>query len=540
MKRHLNSWTTVSLIGLAVVLLPNLYILFHLFQPSSENWHHIKQYLLKGYVLESLSLVVYTGLFTVLIGVTLAWLVAAYDFPLRRFFRWGFVLPLAIPPYIAAYTYSTMLSYTGVVQSTLRNQWGIVLDQKYFDVMSLKGAVFIFTMFLFPYVFLITRTFLERQSASLVENARLLGKNDAQILFQVVLPLSRGAIVGGVSLVIFEVLNDYGVSSYFGLQTFTTAIFQTWFGMYDVDSAIRLAAWLMSGIISLLILERLLRQRQRFVLANSRTRPLAPKKLHGLPAWAAVFFCLFIFALSFAIPVLQLMIWAAWTYADVLNRSFLRIVYQTLMVSLVATAIIMLLAVVVANVYRLRQTWWTHVLARVIGMGYSIPGAVVAIGVLAVFIALDQHLGWLYAWLGWGESSLVLSLSPIMLVVAYVIRFLAIGLNPVEAGFEKIGNRYHEASRLLGLGITTTFLKVDLPLIRGALLSGFILSFVEVVKELPLTLLLRPFHLETLATKTYQYASDEQIIEASIPSLLIIGISMISVWILSIRGEEKK
>ncbi|OUM90353.1 MAG: iron ABC transporter [Bacillus thermozeamaize] len=540
MKRLLNSWTTVSLIGVTVVLLPNLYILFHLFQPPGENWQHVKQYLLKDYILESLGLVVFTGLFTVLIGVTLAWLVAAYDFPLRRFFRWGFVLPLAIPPYIAAYTYSTMLSYTGVVQSTLRNQWGIVLDQKYFDLMSMKGAVFIFTMFLFPYVFLITRTFLERQSASLVENARLLGKNTVQIFFQVVLPVSRAAIVGGLSLVIFEVLNDYGVSSYFGLQTFTTAIFKTWFGMYDVDSAIRLAAWLMSAMIGLLIIERLLRQRQRFAVAGGRTRPLAPKKLRGLPAWAAVFFCLLIFALSFAIPVMQLIVWATWTYADVLNGSFWRIVYQTLSVSFIATIFIMFFAVVVANVCRLRPAWWTHVLARMIAMGYSIPGAVVAIGVLAVFIALDQSLGWLYAWLGWGESKLVLSLSLVMLIVAYVIRFLAIGLHPVEAGFEKVGTKYHEASRLLGLGMTSTFVKVDLPLIRGALLSGFILSFVEIVKELPLTLLLRPFDLETLATKTYQYASDERIMEASIPSLLIIGISMISVWILSIRGEEER
>lgn len=539
MKRHLNSWTIISFLGATVVLLPNLYILIHLLQAPNENWQHIKEYLLKDYILQSLGLVLFTGLFTVLLGVTLAWLVAAYEFPLRRFFRWAFILPLAIPPYIAAYTYSTMLSYTGIVQTTLRNQWGVTLDQKYFNLMSMEGAVFIFTLFLFPYVYLITRTFLERQSASLIENARLLGKNPLQIFFQVILPISRAAIIGGVTLVIFEVLSDYGVSSYFGLQTFTTAIFQTWFGMYDVDTAIRLAAWLMFVIIGLLIIERLLRHRQRYHITTSKTRMLRPTKLRGLSAVLATSFSLLVFAFSFFIPVLQLILWAGWTYADVLNWTFPRLIYQTLTVSLIATGLIMVFAVVVANISRLRRSWFTHILTKLISMGYSIPGAVIAIGVLALFISLDQYLDWFYAWIGWGEAKLILSLSPVMLIVAYMIRFLAIGFNPVEAGFEKVGNTYHEASRMLGRGMTSTFFKVDFHLIKGGIISGFLLSFVEIIKELPLALLLRPFNFETLATKTFQFANDEQIFEAAIPSLLIIGISMISVWIISVRGEQR-
>lgn len=539
MKRHLNSWTIISFLGATVVLLPNLYILIHLLQAPNENWQHIKEYLLKDYILQSLGLVLFTGLFTVLLGVTLAWLVAAYEFPLRRFFRWAFILPLAIPPYIAAYTYSTMLSYTGIVQTTLRNQWGVTLDQKYFNLMSMEGAVFIFTLFLFPYVYLITRTFLERQSASLIENARLLGKNPLQIFFQVILPISRAAIIGGVTLVIFEVLSDYGVSSYFGLQTFTTAIFQTWFGMYDVDTAIRLAAWLMFVIIGLLIIERLLRHRQRYHITTSKTRMLRPTKLRGLSAVLATSFSLLVFAFSFFIPVLQLILWAGWTYADVLNWTFPRLIYQTLTISLIATGLIMVFAVVVANISRLRRSWFTHILTKLISMGYSIPGAVIAIGVLALFISLDQYLDWFYAWIGWGEAKLILSLSPVMLIVAYMIRFLAIGFNPVEAGFEKVGNTYHEASRMLGRGMTSTFFKVDFHLIKGGIISGFLLSFVEIIKELPLALLLRPFNFETLATKTFQFANDEQIFEAAIPSLLIIGISMISVWIISVRGEQR-
>ena len=390
MKRHLNSWTIISFLGATIVLLPNLYILIHLLQAPNENWQHIKEYLLKDYILQSLGLVLFTGLFTVLLGVTLAWLVAAYEFPLRRFFRWAFILPLAIPPYIAAYTYSTMSVILVLCKPRCAINGEYFLDQKYFNLMSMEGAVFIFTLFLFPYVYLITRTFLERQSASLIENARLLGKNPLQIFFQVILPISRAAIIGGVTLVIFEVLSDYGVSSYFGLQTFTTAIFQTWFGMYDVDTAIRLAAWLMFVIIGLLIIERLLRHRQRYHITTSKTRMLRPTKLRGLSAVLATSFSLLVFAFSFFIPVLQLILWAGWTYADVLNWTFPRLIYQTLTVSLIATGLIMVFAVVVANISRLRRSWFTHILTKLISMGYSIPGAVIAIGVLALFISLTS------------------------------------------------------------------------------------------------------------------------------------------------------
>lgn len=537
-KRNMNGWVALGILGAAVVLLPNFFILANLFRPVNENWQHIKQYMLADYVFQSLQLVLFTGTVTVFIGVALAWLVTAYDFPFRRFFRWAFVLPLAIPPYIAAYTYSSMLSYTGFVQTFMRNQLGIMPDQRFFDIMSMKGAIFIFSMFLFPYVYLITKTFLERQSASYIENARLLGNGPFRVFFRIVLPLAQPAVVGGVSLVIFEVLNDYGVTSYFGIQTFTTAIFQTWFGMYDVESAIRLAALLMSGIIGLFIIERLLRSRRRFSSPTSKTRPIVLKRLCGIHAWIAVACGFVIIAFSFMIPFLQLVVWAYWTVDDILNPKFLKLIYNTLSVSLLAAGIVVLLSMVVANVCRLRRSVFNQVLSRLISMGYSIPGAVISIGVLAVFIWLDDRLAGIYQWLGYDAATLLLSLSPVMLIVAYMIRFMAIGYNPIEAGFEKIGNGYTEASRLLGYGITRTFYKIDLPMIKGAMLTGFLLTFMEIVKELPLTLLLRPFNFETLATKTYQYANDEQIIEAAVPSLLIIAISMVSVYFYHRSGEK--
>lgn len=540
LRRNMNGWVTLSVIGAFLALLPSLYILFGLFQKENENWQHIQEYMLVDYALQSLWLVLGTGACTIIVGVTLAWLVAAYDFPMRRFFNWAFVLPLAIPPYIAAYTYGAMLSYTGSVQTFLRNTVGWTPDQRYFDIMSMKGAIFIFTLFLFPYVYLITKTFLEKQSAAFIENARLLGKDSFHTFFVIVLPLSQGAIVGGASLVAFEVLNDFGVTKHFGISSFTTAIFKTWFGMFDVDSAIRLAAWLMSFIIGLFVIERLLRKRKKFSSPTSKMNPLKRRQLKGVWKWAAMVLGLVVVSLSFLIPVIQLVVWATWTYEDVWNSGFTELLFNTLSVSIVSIFILMLLAVIVANVIRYsRGSTFSLMLTRFISMGYSIPGAVLSIGVLAVVISVDQKLSGVYGWLGLGEGKLVLSMSLFMLIFAYIIRFLAVGYNAVEAGFEKTGNRYSEASRLLGLGMTRTFFKVDLPLIKGAVFTGFVLVFMEIIKELPLTLLLRPYNFETLATKAYQYASDEQIHQASIPSLCIIAVGIVSVFFYHWLGEKQ-
>jgi iron(III) transport system permease protein len=538
LKKHTNSWLILSLLGAAVILLPLFPILRSLLQPPNENWQQIREYLLADYLLNTLLLGLLTGLFTTALGVTLAWLIAAHDFPLRRFFRWALILPLAMPPYIAAYTYSTMFSYTGIVQKTLRSAFGITPNPQWFGIMSMRGAVFIFTLFLFPYVYMIARSFFERQSGSFIENALLLGRSPSATFFRVALPLARPAIVGGLTLVIFEVLSDYGVTSYYGIHTISTAIFQTWFGRYDVDSAIRLAAYLMIGIIGLILAERLTRRNRRFSASTSKTHPLVPRRLRGVSSWAAVLFCGGIFAWSFLFPFVQLVVWACWTYTDVLTPAFGELVYRSIYMALLATSIILILATIVANVHRTIGTSFTYALSRWVTAGYSVPGAIVAVGILAFFIGLDRWLAPLYAGLGWGKAPLVLSMSLLMLLVAYVVRFMATGYNAVEAGFEKVGKTYMEVSRTLGFGMTRTFFKMDLPLIKGSLLSGAILTFVEIVKELPLALLLRPFNFETLATKAFRYAHDEMIQEASVPSLLIICVSMAAVYVLHRLGKE--
>ncbi|WP_243895909.1 iron ABC transporter permease [Paenibacillus sp. F411] len=518
------------MLGAAVILLPILFVFLSIFEPPSEHWAHIKQYLIKDYMLETLILTGITAVTTMLLGVSLAWFVTVFDFPGRSILRWALVLPLAVPPYIGAYTYSTMFSYTGVVQGTLRD-FGLEPSQEWISLTSMRGAVVVFTLFLYPYVYLVTRAFLERQSAAFIENARLLGRGSLSIFFRVVMPISRPAIVGGLSLVVFEVLSDYGVTQYFGLQTVTTAIFKTWFGMYDVNSAMRLAAWLMVVLAGVFLLERLLRRSRRFSSSTSKSKPLQPAKLSRVKGMGILLYGAAVLAAAFAVPIVQLSVWAGWTFRDVWNDQFMYYVGRTLYTAAAATAIIMILSLVVGNATRSR-TWGAALLSRLVIAGYSIPGAIIAIGVLGVFLRLDQAYIKLHAALGGTGTPVILSLTAGMLIFGYVVRFMATGYNAVEVGFEKTGTRYTEASRLLGRSRLATFWRIELPLIRGAVLSGCILTFVEICKELPLALLLRPFDFETLSTKTYQYANNEQIHEASVPALLIISISFISVYVL--------
>ncbi|MDK2822639.1 MAG: iron(III) transport system permease protein [Clostridia bacterium] len=538
-KQNLNIWSICSFIFIVLIILPNLNILLNFFSSPNENWNHIKEYLLKDYIVNSLKLIAFTGLFTILMGTSLSWLISAYDFPFRAFFKWALILPLAIPPYIAAYTYNGLLNYTGVIQSFLRNSFNIQVNQKYFDIMSENGAIFIFTMFLFPYVYTITRSFLEKQSASLIENARVLGRNSLEIFLYVVLPVSRAAIIGGVSLVILEVLNDYGVVKYFGIPTFSTAIFKTWFAMGDIESAARLSAILMFMVFTLLVLEKFLRGRKKFSYTTAEVRPISRQKLNKSTGILAFIYCLVIFSLGFLIPTLQLVHWSFLTYRKILSVKFWGLMFNSLSIALFSAGLIVIIALILANYSRINENLISKLYSKITVVGYSIPGAVIAIGVIVFFVKLDNSMYWLYKLLNTNSDKLVLSTSIIMLIFAYTIRFLAIGYNSIESGFEKVGKKFFEASRTLGMTTTETFLKVDLPMIKPAIFSGFLLVFVDILKELPLTLILRPFNFDTLATKAFEYANDEMIHEAAISSLIIIIISVILIYFFYRIGDKE-
>ncbi|MDW0113456.1 iron ABC transporter permease [Sporosarcina saromensis] len=543
MNRYLanvNGWTIGAILIIILLFIPNISIVTGIFSPASENWTHIKEYMLLDYIKSSLTLVLFTALFTIIIGLSLAWLIAQYDFPLRNFMKWALILPLSIPPFIGAYTYHGILNYTGVIQKTLRNQFEINPNPAFFDIMNVPGAIFIYTIFLYPYVYMITRIFLSHQSASLIESARTLGKGPWAVFLKVVVPISRVSIIGGVSLVILEVLNDYGVVKYFGIQTFSTAIFQTWFGLGDLDSSIKLAASLMGIVIFILMVERLLRGGKQYSYSTTKVRPLPLVKLKGKSAAFATMYTLTIFSIAFLIPVIQLVDWVILTFGKVPMDEVLVYTKNSVSVAALSATLIIVFSLIIGNFSRFVHHKFAKVLPKLTILGYSIPGAVIAVAVVTTFIALDRFFAPVYRWFGM-DADLVLSVSLFMLISAYVIRFFAIGYNSIEAGFDKIGTDFHDASRMLGVSRLRTFFKIDVPMMKGAIISGFVLVFVDILKEIPLTLILRPFNYDTLATKAFQYASDEKIMEASQASLLIVGVSAVAIIVFhKLLREEPK
>lgn len=543
MNRYLanvNGWTVGAILIIILLFIPNISIVTGIFSPASENWTHIKEYMLLDYIKSSLTLVFFTAIFTIVIGLSLAWLIAQYDFPLRNFMKWALILPLSIPPFIGAYTYHGIVNYTGVIQKTLRNQFEINPNPSFFDIMNVPGAIFIYTIFLYPYVYMITRIFLSHQSASLIESARTLGKGPWAVFLKVVVPISRVSIIGGVSLVILEVLNDYGVVKYFGIQTFSTAIFQTWFGLGDLDSSIKLAASLMGIVIFILMVERLLRGGKQYSYSTTKVRPLPLVKLKGKSAAFATMYTLTIFSIAFLIPVIQLVDWVILTFGKVPMDEVLVYTKNSVSVAALSATLIIVFSLIIGNFSRFVHHKFAKVLPKLTILGYSIPGAVIAVAVVTTFIALDRFLAPVYRWFGM-DADLVLSVSLFMLISAYVIRFFAIGYNSIEAGFDKIGMDFHDASRMLGVSRLRTFLKIDVPMMKGAIISGFVLVFVDILKEIPLTLILRPFNYDTLATKAFQYASDEKIMEASQASLLIVGVSAVAIIVFhKLLREEPK
>ncbi len=532
--KKINLWFILSTIFVLLIILPNLEIIFYLFKPVNDTWIHIKTYLLKDYIITTFKLCLFVGVFSVSIGVTTAYLITVYEFPFRGFFRWAMILPLSIPPYVAAYTYSGLLSYTGNIQVFLRNtlkvsnsNWGV------FNILSETGAIFIFTMFLFPYAYMIVYSYFKKESATLIESSRLLGKNGIETFFKVVLPHAHIVIIASLSLILLEVLSDYGVVSYFGVQTLSTAIFTSWFSFADSVAALRLAGLLLMSVFAIITLEKILRGRKKYTLSSTKIRPITRKEVRGVKKVLIPLYCFIVLSFGFFIPTLQLIEWAIYSYKEVLNFKLLVMIRNSIFVSVVASLVIISMAVIIANYTRIAQNKCSLLYSKITLLGYSIPGTVVAITVILFFNSVDRNMLWFYKIFNENTKTLILSTSIVMLLFAYTIRFLGVGFQSIEGGFEKVGKKFYEASKTLGHSTVRTFFLVDLPMLKPAIISAFSLVFVDIIKELPLTLLLRPFNFDTLATKVFTYAHDELIISASIPSLFIIAVALIAIFLIN-------
>jgi iron(III) transport system permease protein len=523
-----------AVISALLLSLPMLVIAAGVLAPSSETWSHVVSTVLSDYVINSLRLVVGAGALALVIGMATAWLVTAHDFPGRRFFGWALILPLAVPAYIAAYTYAGMFDVTGPVQRVVRALVPSLADEfLYLNVMNISVVTLIFAFVLYPYVYLVARASFTRQSATLLEASRTLGRGPVGTFMRIALPLARPAMAAGVGLVAMEVLNDYGAVKYFGVSTFTTGIFRSWFGLGDLSSAIRLAAMLMLFVLALLALERTQRGRAVFTGGQASERPLLRSRLTGGHAAAAFLLCLTPFLLGFAIPVAQLGYWAFGTAGSTVNAGFVRLIGNTFLLAGGAALLCVALAVLLTYASRLNPRPWLRRVARLPVLGYSMPGAVIAVGVLVPFAWLDHRVDGVMRSAFGIPTGLLLSGTLVALVFAYAVRFMAVAFLPVESGFSRICGRVDDAARSLGATPSCALRKISLPLLRGTLLGAVILVFVDVLKELPLTLILRPFNFDTLATRAYQLATDELIAVSANYALVIIVAGVIPVILLN-------
>ncbi|MFN4326553.1 MAG: ABC transporter permease [Azonexus sp.] len=534
-KNHFSFLLIVGLIVAALAGLPVASVGLNLFVGgTSATWAHLAATVLPEYIANSVWLCAGVGGGVALVGVTTAWLTAMHDFPGRRVFEWALVLPLAVPAYVMAYVYTDFLQFVGPVQTFLRDSFGWAHGDYWFpDIRTLPGAMLMFVCVLYPYVYLLARTaFLERASGML-EAARTLGLGPWRAFFAVSLPLARPAIVAGVALALMETLADYGTVAYFAVNTFTTGIYRAWFSLGDRVAAAQLAAMLLAFVLFLLTMERISRGRARYHNTTGRNRPMAGARLRGAAAVLAVLACLLPLLLGFLLPA-GLLLKMALTEGDAqFGERFLTLSRNSFILAGVTAAIGVLLALLLAYGARLSRTTLASGLNRLVGLGYAVPGAVIAVGVLIPVTRLDNWLAgqWL-AWFG-HNPGLLLTGGIAALIYAYLVRFLAVALHTVESSLGKITPSMDDAARSLGLGQGETLRRVHAPMLRGSLLTAGLLVFVDVMKELPATLVMRPFNFDTLATQAYTLASDERLAEASTAALAIVVVGLLPLIALS-------
>ena len=524
-----------AIILLAVLLsLPIFTILSFILHPSSEIWQHLVDTVLSEYLVNSALLMSGVGAVTLVIGVGCAWLTSVCVFPGKKFFAWALLLPLAFPGYIIAYTYTGMFDFAGPVQTWIRAVTGWGPGEYFFpEIRSIGGAVTMFSLVLYPYVYLLSRAAFLEQSVCVLEVSRTLGCSVWSSFFRVALPLARPAIVAGLSLVLMETLADYGTVSYFGLGVFTTGIFRTWFGLGDAAAAAKLAAILLLFVFTLVVIERLSRKRAQYHHTTNRYSALPQYRLSGYRALLAVCACLLPLCFGFLLPASQLGLWAFETYATMIDAAFIKLTINSIMLALSAAVIAVMLALFLAYGKRLFKSNSITAAIRVVATGYAIPGTVVAIGVIIPFAWFDNSLdSWLREHYDF-SSGLLLSGSLFAVMFAYMVRFLAISIQSVEAGLVKVKPSMDEVARSLSYTPAEILMQVHLPLMKGTVLTAFLIVFVDVMKELPATLILRPFNFNTLAVRAYELAADERLADSSTAALMIVVVGLVPVILLS-------
>ncbi|WP_343079500.1 iron ABC transporter permease [Ostreiculturibacter nitratireducens] len=528
-------WSAGALVIAGLVAMPVIAVIWMAFFPRENIWPHLISTTLPRYLTNTLILTVGTGLLSAAVGSGAAWLVSMYRFPMSRLLEWLLFLPLAIPAYVGAYALVDFLDYSGPVQTGMREAFGWASARDYWfpDIRSRWAAVVVLSAALYPYVYMLSRAAFRDQPAGSYEVARALGAGPIGLFWRLGLPLARPAIAAGAAIAMMETIADFGVVDFFAVQTLTTGVFSTWLEAGNAGGAAQIAVVMLGIILFLVALERLGRRRQRFYHSARQPRPIARIPLPGLAGWAATFLCAVPFVVGFVLP-LSVIASHAFEKPEVwVSPGLTRALVHTLTVG--GTAAVLTVAGALFMVYGVRLTGrrLPRLILPVTVIGYAAPGAVLAVGILIPLAALDHGVADLWTWLTGNDPGLILTGSAAAIVYAYAVRFFAVAQGAADAAFGRISPSLPMAARSLGRTAGGALREVYLPLMRSSVGAALLLVFVDCVKELPATLLLRPFNYDTLATRVHEKASLENLAEASPPALLVIGVGLIAVAFLA-------
>lgn len=524
-------WCAVALAALLAV--PIAFVASSVFVPSGGSWQHLVDTVLADYVRNTVWLAVGVGFGVVIVGVGTAWLVTMCSFPGSRVLDWALILPLAVPAYVMAYAYTDFLQFSGPVQTWLRELTGWRAREYWFpDIRSLGGAITVMVFVMYPYVYLLARAAFLEQSVGVLEVGRTLGYGAWGSFARIALPLARPAIAAGTSLALMETLADFGTVSYFAVQTFTTGIYRAWFSMGDPVAAAQLSAVLLALVAVVLLLERLTRGRARYHNPAPRKR-LPESRLHGWRAGAALLACVTPLVLGFALPALILLRMTLAQGDEQFGERFVALTRNSVLLAVITSLLAVALALLMAYAVRLRPGPITWSANRVAGLGYAVPGTVIAVGILVPVARLDHAVDAFMSSTFGHSTGLLFTGGIAALVYAYLVRFFSVALQTVDAGLTRITPSMEAAARSLGCSPGGVLARVHAPLLTGSLLTAGLMVFVDVMKELPATFAMRPFNFDTLAVQAYNLAADERLAEAATASLAIVAVGLVPLIFLS-------
>ncbi len=531
-----DPWRYVVWVLAALVVIPLATIFSSFLTPEKEIWQHLSSTLLPELLTNTFVLVIGVACFTALLGVSLGWFTGACDFPGRKFFSWSLALPMALPAYVMAFIFLGLMDFSGPVQSLLRTFPGF--EGRMIEVRTTPFVIIVIGLTLYPYVYLLSRASFMNQGRAIIEASRTLGYSPTRAFFKVALPISRPWIVSGLALVLMETLADFGAVSIFNFNTFTTAIYKSWFGFFSLNAAAQLSSLLVFFALALVMVEGLYRSRMRYFDSSRGGSVHSRLKLAGWKAWSVTVYCTVILTIAFIAPVIQLILWSLEVLGSGEGVNYSPYIIKTLILGALAAVLICSVSMLLAYARRRNSSGINRFLCRVATIGYALPGTVLAVGIVLPVVWADNLMQSAISAIFRIEPGPILQGTVFVMLVAYLVRFLAVGFGSVDSAMQNIKPSLDEAASILGKTSRETLLKIHFPLLQKGLLTAMVLSLVDVIKEMPITLMTRPFGWDTLAVKIYELTSEGEWIRAALPGLYLVVAGMIPVFIL-IRKMEK-